>query len=300
MVVAAERVEWWDTAAHSVNVFREGLDELGVPKDQIERDLAEYESVAASVRGRSSIADNPSFRGWWGRDPDAWSEMHDEGRQEEIALTGWVRDWLRRPEIRTLETLFVLASPPVRGSCLTYSESASDSSSSGWHITVFGSGTGADVTVRLTSRWKFVARDGICKRVVLPATLAVSRLGIFRDGTQVREAERTELDKVDESPVVEVMKHDELPEHDPRGEVITYELAGDTSGDIATYELEHEFKEEFDVELGLDAFKIKAGIRAAVRQERTAKLTFDLPSGVDYCFHYLSRPNGVWCQAPEA
>ena len=194
--------------------------------------------------------------------------------------------------------LFLLGSPPVQGSSVTYTESRSESATSGWTIVVFGTGMGADRTLTLKSSGAFTARDGACKRIFLPAKLAVSRIGVFKRGKMLHEGTRTELVEASGTASPELLSGGDPPEFDDEREPVRYQLARDTSGDHAVYELSSEVADTFDLQLGVEAFKSKITFDTSVNGRKEASLKFDLPSGVDYCFRYLKRPSGMLCIAP--
>lgn len=305
-VVADDREPWLESAWLDAARFGDVLREAGLPEEEISRQQQAREYTIRPILDRPSITEHG--HGWWGRDPDAYEEViRDEAERRHRDGVSALERLLRRIEVRVVDRaseavrvpLFVLAAPPVAGSRVTFSESSVGWSSSSWGVTVFGTGMGADARLRLQSRGTFQAQDGARKLVFLPATLTVCRVGYYRAGQRVGEGVRTEIEDAGQVAGIETLDAAE-PELNDDAEPIVYPLAGDPSGDIATYEIEAGFARTFHVELGVSAFKLATKVRATVYRERTATLKFELPSGVDYRFQYLRRPCGIWCIAPGA
>jgi hypothetical protein len=309
-VVACERSEWVERVVTRRDEFGVGLAETGVPDELVKRDIAAYDSEVMPILQRPSFADPGSgTQGWWGSNPDAYEEVSREEHEKKYRdAVSAVRRVLGMRRMRVLERtvqqvnlpLFVLASPPVPGSRVTFTEAQMAYVMGGWTINVFGTGAGADVKVRLQSSGSFVAQEGARKRVFLPAKVAVSRIGVYEGRRKVGEGRRVEVEEANENAVVEVIDADEGVELDDASLAMRYPLSGDPSGDVATYELEAAFAMKTDLEIGIDAFKVKAKLRAEIYRERTATLKFELPSGHDYEFRYSKSPSGVWCVAPTA
>jgi hypothetical protein len=52
------------------------------PEGLLQDDVAAREVGVLAPLNRPSITDNDNIRGWWGRDPDAWTHVRDQEHQE--------------------------------------------------------------------------------------------------------------------------------------------------------------------------------------------------------------------------
>jgi hypothetical protein len=299
-------VPWEEDAVRERDRFAAGLRELGLQEDLVQRDLASWDEEVAGALTGPSYLDTPGVHGNWGADPDLYEQllMEEHERKRSRALDG-LRRILGVREVRVLESttraqrlpLFVLSSPPVAGSSVSYTNSLSRARSAAWSVEVLGTGTGMDVTLSLAGRGTFVARNGDRKLVFLPATIHVSRVGVYERGRQVGEGLRTQVRRTKEQIGVERLRSAAELQYDGQAPFV-YPLAGDPSGDIATIEFEGSLVETFEFELGVEAFNLGAKLHAKVTQEHSSLIKLELPSGIDYEFRALQRPTGLWCVSP--
>ena len=196
--------------------------------------------------------------------------------------------------------LFRLHAPAVDGAKVTYSQKIESSGEAGWEIKVFGTGLGSSVTLKASHTTKYETSNGACKRIFLPVTIQVSRLGIYRGGDRVGTTIRTEVSRkgteggfVNGIELLRTADCALVATSDRR--LFTIPAIDDSTGAPLEHEQTFAIGGSFEASLGLKAFDVESSVKAKVERQQEVSLGFTVPGGHDYDVYAPSGIDGIAC-----
>lgn len=289
-----------EVAISSPERFAADLTALGLTPSQVE------EGVSLGRDAQAEIA--AAVEGYWASQPLRYADTPPEREAEvqevySVAYDRAVRriaDWLAGTKLEVIEShlekvdvpLFVLSAPDRPRACVTFKAEATQKRKIGWSVEVAGTGLGSEATITTTVSSAFTAGPGEFKTVFLPLTVSVERVRVKKRGATV--GTRVNVERLaDQHPVPGILRL--APGARPKaGELEeTYEIAGDTSGAIATYGYSYDQAKVPTVKLGVKAFGADLSVTCEATLETTVSLTFELPGGEDYELHRTAGTDGV-------
>ena len=219
-------------------------------------------------------------------------------------------DWMRHRTIRVEERarvnlkvpLFVISAARVPGCATSFTMDRTKVQDLGWSITILGTGLGADGTVSASASATFRAAAGETKVVFLPIEIAVERVSLLDRGKPVSQGPRIDvsgLNKQAGNPGLLLLPENAMPPIGIRHH--RYELAGDRSGAIASFEYVYTQATSIPMKVGVKTYGVDLGLNFQTTLNRNVKLTYDLCGGHDYDLYQTAEGDGVlWSTSPSA
>lgn len=279
---------WINSAAYSPGMINSVIHNLGLQEREITEDI--YESISKIKSHDPGFAPNdhaePNPRSYW-----------------DIMET--IRYWFTGIKVIEEDStqftqqipLFALNSPALRGAKTTYGEFESHENNLGWKIEVLGTGFGADLTLTVTHEGEFTSSAGDRKLIFAPLKVrtvkaALYKRGVFHGNFLKAELAETEIREAHGIRSVSTAEWQELTSS---GQVIdSFDLSGDTGGDVAKYKRKYAMKGSFESKLGLKMFDLETSIVAKYVTERAAEVVFELPPGRVYKLWQPSSMPGLY------
>jgi hypothetical protein len=198
-------------------------------------------------------------------------------------------------EVELRIPLFVLAAADVAGCTASVTTTVKKGGALKWGITVFGTGLAASAKISVTASSRFTASSGETKVVFLPASITVERGTMLRNGQAIGHGTRVDASNLKQSgaPALLLSPKGARPAIGAIAE--RYDLAGDTSGAVATYEYLYERSGGAELTLGAKAFGVDLSLTGTIELYESLTLTYGLAGGADYELHQVREGCGlVW------
>lgn len=299
------RESWAESIGFSDADFLAGafLD-LGLDKGRIAPLVQRYEEAKKAALQQSSLKAPPNFHGydglgtWFAMKRDYIKRIWENAVKDILGKYEYVTEDSTRQQIEI--PLFYLNSPPVTRSRTVYEEIVTSEAGQSWAITVVGTGMGATQSFGVTDSTKFESQAGDSKLVFIPATILVSLVSTYERGKLVATGLRTEMEEIKPDHWLPGLssQSDLTGREIPPGLKIhsrrTIPLARDVSTSISSISHSEKAGVQFDVDIGIDLFKLTVKSRIKIRQDHEIRLTFDLPAGHDYELLTVENRSGVW------
>lgn len=320
-IASSVKTDWWEDALHSMNVFKSGLLELGVPASEVQADLERWRTEIGPVVAEAKRAEERARQER--EHPTKPEDLHTDAispadtgaryfyeaealKLRETALDRFraligLRDYIvvNAERVETEVPLFLLAAPPVPGAKVTYVESVSGEWSTSWSVTALGAGTGARRSLTAFTSSEFAAVEGDRQLIYLPTTYEVAEIEVRSHGKTIGRGPRVQLVAPGETDVVHntcrpldaAEQPGELDPDAPREQ--PWKLAGARPTDLPTFTERWTASGERTLDLGLKIPRF-ADLNAVVKICRTREvtLTFALPGGKDYRVERLRSRKG--------
>lgn len=219
-------------------------------------------------------------------------------------------EWMRH---RTIEVedrvrinlklpLFIISAAKAPGCATSFTMEHTRAQDLGWSVTILGTGLGADSAVSASASATFRVAAGESKVVFLPITVAVERVSVLDRGKPVSQRHRIDvsgLNKQTGDPGLLLLSEDAMPPLGIRKH--KYELAGDRSGAIASFEYVYTQASDIPMKVGIKTYGVDLGLSFQTTLNRNVKLAYDLCGGYDYDLYQTAEGDGVlWSTSPPA
>jgi hypothetical protein len=278
-IILAKRDEWINYAVSSETAFQKGLEEAGFDLPAIAKGRKLYQD--AIEKKKDVMSRIMKFIGYY-----KYVEISSEPPRDIII------------------PLFKLHLPQkddeskVDRSKVIFEESTLTGNSNNWEIEVFGAGMGATRTVKIECSTKIIAENGYCKIIYVKIPIRVKKMARREGQRRINYFLQVEIDEEKSRTFRNGTKS--CNKNDCKEDIkligphyLEYELAGDLSGSINTYDETWTYDSGHSVKIGVSAFKMNAFIEARIFRQRQLKLTFELPGGHDYLLFPLKNKNGI-------
>jgi len=279
----------WDVLSIlSTENFSRVLRNLGFSGDAAEQEVGRYKTHGFPVSGKVwdslPVEEKEHLK-------DRFLSFFKIYRYEEV----------QQSEVKIDIPIFLLHSPQVANSKVTYKTSEKTTGTGSWTVMVLGFGTGSSQEFQLVNTSEFSSEAGECKLVRLPVLLQLTELNLFLGDKFLRKILRVEPSgkhpqEIMREGVKGRGKAACWPEHCSLSKISqVYPLAKDSPASISTYTEEFTSGVERDFSVGVEAFHLKGVCKAKVKREAAITLTIRLPGGHDYRMFRLKEPDGlVW------
>ena len=299
----ADSVRWEDVALDNPQRFAAEMAVLGLQDEHIQSALNLVTSAQAEIR-----------RTVWGVDADELidpqapptseqaAEEHRVYSSARASAVSKMADWMRQRSIRIEEStttqlrfpLFVISAASVPGCATSFAIEDTKDQDIGWSVTILGTGLGADSTVHASTSATFRAAAGEAKVVFLPVTIVVERVSIMNRGKPVSQGHRIDvsgLSKQKGNPGLLLLAADARPLFGRQED--RFELAGDTTGEIASFVVNYGRTRKLPVRIGVRAYGVDLGLSFQTAIERRVTMAYDLAGGYDYELYRTAEGDGV-------
>jgi hypothetical protein len=303
----ADIVRWEDVALDDPQRFAAEMVVLGLQDEQIQSALKLVDSVHADIR-----------RTVWGlgegeypppRAPPTPEQAAEERQVYNSARASAVdrmTDWMRHRSIRIEERttiqvrlpLFLISAAAIPGCTTSFMIESTEVQDVGWSVTILGTGLGADSTVHASASATFRAAAGEAKLIFLPVTLVVELVSILHRGKSVSQGHRIDVSGLSQqraNPGLLLLSADSTPPFGRRE--ARYELAGDPTGEIASFELMYGRTRKLPLRVGIKAFGSDLGLHFQAEIERRVTMAYDLRGGYDYELYRIAEGDGILWRA---
>jgi hypothetical protein len=196
--------------------------------------------------------------------------------------------------------LFLLRSPDVRGSKVTYSEALSEGTEGTWGVKILGTGMGGTTAFKVQHSATFESSDGDAKLIFVPVTLVVSKVAVYKKGKFLSRGLRCEMEKPDRtkpfnkrvSLIAPQIAATQLTRANIEGKCFpaawrTVIQQSDLQPGVARID-------QCGSNFRNRAFDLATTTKAAIKQERKVTISFELPGGHDYRLKPLADSHGIW------
>lgn len=301
-VITSLRKSWVETLSSDPASFEKGLSDLGLSENTIKSDLDAYQAARRHLEGRL-VDGNLRFRS-----PDDWERKaaHNYAKMK-AGFTQAVKDIIARreyliedSELRELKVpVFWLTCPSAKHSKVQYKEELTEEVSATLTITVFGTGMGANQTIKMSYLSEFEATSGEYKTIFVSYPLRVYLIGVYERGSLVSKGLRSEVPIERQNDVRLGVESETAAASDiayRSADVVekVFELSGDTTKAVHTFSRAEEQKGEVHLKSGLKAFDLDLSSSSKIYRGTKIKLTFKLPAGFDYRLMLDRNGTGIW------
>jgi hypothetical protein len=285
-----EDAAWIESVAHDLNRAPSTFDVVRVDPHEVTRDLVAEVGhvVTAYPEDFAPFGEHraPSRRGL--------AAMYD-------AVGRWMRGIKTVTEDKTMMHIAVplcaFNCPDVADAKTSFAESNTTEKTAGWSIEVLGSGFGSDVTLSVSQTNLFAAGPGERKLVFAPLQVRVECVAVYKRDQYLDRFLRCEVveSSVREANGVRLVDHSEWRNLIGGGRPVErFDLSGDKSGSVTTYERSHELSGSFEAKLGLEAYHLKSSVTAKCKAKESVALKFELPGGRLYVWQSPTALSGFY------
>jgi hypothetical protein len=188
--------------------------------------------------------------------------------------------------------LFRLHSPSVRGAKVIYRESGA-AKQTGWHVTVFGQGTGSTNTYKVVYDSTFESINGECRQVHVPLDLQVKHIAAYQSRTLVGKGVSLSVQGIESEHVLRKRGSDLLDMEECgaalEGDVRTKKYNRKRETKPHTEDFSHLWGNHFVDSIELETIRVfNTSIRPLAELEHLhiLDLTFKLPGKRNYDLRY--------------
>jgi hypothetical protein len=295
-----ETISWDEVALDDRAAFDKNLRVAGLSKESVSealavRDvgLAEMAEAIKRMEPYENIAFSNSPPGYI-----AAQNFYDAKRKSALQKLG---DWWNQ-RVTTVEAvepllvrvpLFVLGAPSAPDCKAEWTNEIVSGFSSGWTLTLAGSGFASDAGSTYITSANFEASSGQTKLIFCDVALQLEHVAIHQPNKPPVRRWRIDLTKVGDGtvwPGLLLLDPDAVP---PSGDFVRkFPLAGDPSGSLATYKEKYSRKTKQKVNVGLNVKGVELGLSATSDFGSDIEIKYSLKSGIDYELLYASDCDG--------
>lgn len=215
-------------------------------------------------------------------------------------ILGFLDLRIEKEELKEIKIpLFKFNSPQCKGSMVVYENTNTQRIKNAYDISILGTGLGTTKSLSLSFTHSFTSCDGVYLLIFAPVTIKNSLIGVYERGKRTRKILRTEW-VIDESSKVidnigceELSREEFLQSIDPVKSLRKYPLSKAPSNSNPTYKILLNGSEEFNYQVGINAFNLSGNCKANISKSRDVKLEFKLPPGHDYQVNTIMNDNGI-------
>lgn len=196
--------------------------------------------------------------------------------------------------------LYIFNSPSVDKAKAMVTTKESVGAKADWSIKVMGSGFGSDFTVSITQSSQFTSSSGQCKLIFAPLKVRIVRAALYKHGILEKHFLRTELAESDERDAdgIKTLDEKEWAEFTADNQLQErFDLLGDRSNDIATYNRKYSLSGNFNASLGFKALNLESTVSAKVSTEQSVEVSLSLPPGNTYQLMSPSKVSGFFFES---
>lgn len=299
-----QRVDWIDTLGYGRSPeFRQTLVDLGMDSSLIESDVARYKKAERVFEGRIGL-----------KGPDDRAHTPEQNRIDRIKIKARhdgfirrIRDWLAGRDYRIEDSivrqmkirLFWLNCPDAAGSKVLYKDEVSSEVKGSFEVKVFGTGMGANHSVKISYASEFEAANGACKAIFVHYPLLISLVKVYKNGRLVGKGLRSEVPESGQREFKlgigsETKEDSELARAKADIKEENIPLADDRTDSVQTYSRTEEFLSGMETTTGLKAFNIEMTNEVEFKRSNKVTLTFKLPARRNYLLRRDQYGRGIW------
>ena len=195
--------------------------------------------------------------------------------------------------------LFWLNCPEIHGSKVVYKDEASTEVKSSFELKVFGTGMGANHSVKIKYASQFEAAAGASKSIFVHYPLLISLVKIYKKGSLVGQGLRSEVpeDRQREFKLgiaSETKSDSEIARSKAYLKEEITPLVDDTADSVQTFSRTEESLSGMETTTGLEAFNMEFKNQVEFKRSNKVTLTFKLPAGKNYLLRRDEYGRGIW------
>lgn len=202
--------------------------------------------------------------------------------------------------VNSLIPIFKFNSPKIDGCEILYENSTSATVKSSFNMTVFGTGFGKTHKIKFSSTNSFLCTNGSFKLVYIPIKLKCSLMSIVdKKGKTRNEFIKTELNLNKEDKHLNIgikeINFKEFIEGVGNEEYTNnYLLSRDKTDTVHTFQEVYSKVEDFNYQIGVNAFNINSFCDTSIGRENDIVLKFKFPAGRDYQVKKIMNGLGLY------
>jgi hypothetical protein len=195
--------------------------------------------------------------------------------------------------------IFKLHSPKVIGSKVVNRVKSIATTGDDWTFSVFGLGTGATQTLKISNTTEFDSENGDCVILFIPIVIRVSVIETIKRKKSIGKGIKAELvnhkkqynyqkgvTDCDESVCLK-----DIDKSKPYFEIFPLKKA--RYGKIIKYEKEINYSERYGINFSFSCFGSKIKMKSVLSSQKDIKLEYILPGGHDYYLAYTKKVPGI-------
>ncbi len=294
---------WEELAVSDREAFLYAIENLGLRQDDLSHLLTLRDDVAREVMELDSDYRRFFASVVYALEPEVAHRFLVRKQSALRRLGSWLKGYSVHVDNCELVEyhipLFVLSAPAVDGCRVTFTSEGLTKGEMGWNLILAGSGFTETSVIAVAVSANFGASSGEAKVVFLPVSVQVEQVAILdRNSHVLARGTRAFVAEGPQAPTPGLLLLDAGSEPDPGALVRTFPLAGDTSGEIATYEYSYTQSSPRSLAVSIHALGADVGLKGSQSLQQSLTLRYELRGGYDYHLHNAATEEGlVWtCQ----